>query len=213
MAESIPETDFGTSNSRLRLGALGFFFLGLFILALGIGLFFFKNSSSESDIQIISSSEKNEGDLPAHSGLSSGSKTDRQVVVHVDGAVAKPGVYKLADGSRVADAVGAAGGLTTEADGVRINLAAKVADGQKIYIARVGESVSQSAGGSVAGVSGSLVNINTASESELDKLPGVGPVTVQKIVASRPYGSLEELLTKKVVTGSVFEKIKALVTY
>jgi len=163
-------------------------------LALGGGLLVFKNSPSD-DIQIISS----DSNLAA-SG----------VVVHVDGAVGSPGVYSLGPEARVMDAVTAAGGLTADADGSRINLAAKVADGQKVYIPAVGEQVTSDKG-QVTGQS-SLININTAGESELDKLPGVGPVTAQKIIASRPYSSLEDLLTKKVVGSSTFEKIKDLIS-
>ncbi|MDZ4209575.1 MAG: ComEA family DNA-binding protein [Candidatus Curtissbacteria bacterium] len=117
--------------------------------------------------------------------------------------------------TRVDDAIKAAGGLSPDADSTRINLAAKVSDGQKLYIQRVGESVSQSVSGSVGQVAGesvSQININTASESELDKLPGIGPVTAQKIIASRPYSSPEELLSKKVVSSSVYEKIKDLIS-
>lgn len=95
--------------------------------------------------------------------------------------------------------------MSEAADRGKINLAAKLSDGQKIYILNSGESVSQSAGvpaGQIAGVSeGQLINVNTASEAELDKLPSVGPVTAQKIVASRPYSTLEELVSKKAVAG------------
>ncbi len=157
-------------------------------MALGGGLFLFRQGSSSSEVEIIASGEE----------------TDKaEIVVHVDGAVGKPGVYRLASGARVTDAVAAAGGLMSQADGSRINLAAKVADGQKVYIPRVGESVGQSTGGSVSQIAGEsvdqLININTASETELDKLPGVGPVTAGKIIASRPYSALEDLLTKKVI--------------
>ena len=91
-----------------------------------------------------------------------------------------------------------------------------MADGQKVYVPKIGESVSQSVGGSVGQIAGEsvsqLVNINVASESELDKLPGIGPVTAQKIISSRPYSSLEDLLTKKVVSQSTYEKIKDLIS-
>ena len=163
-------------------------------MALGGGLLVFKNSPSD-DIQIISS----DSNLAA-SG----------VVVHVDGAVGSPGVYSLGPEARVMDAVTAAGGLTADADGSRINLAAKVADGQKIYIPASGEVTSDK--GQVTSQNASLININTASQSQLESLPAIGPVTAQKIIASRPYSSLEDLLTKKVVGSSTFEKIKDLIS-
>ena len=138
-------------------------------------------------------------------------------MVHVDGAVVNPGVYKLKSDSRINDVIVAAGGLSAEADQTKINLAAKINDGQKIHVPAVGELVGQSVSGSVSQVAGDSVNqsinINTASESELDKLPGVGPVTAQKIIASRPYSAPEELLVKKAVNNSTYEKIKDLITY
>ncbi|MBI2326750.1 ComEA family DNA-binding protein [Candidatus Curtissbacteria bacterium] len=200
MAEDLSEGNYGEGNKRLRLIALGLFFGGLFVLALGAGLFFFKNQNSSSDIQIIATTKSTERGEPT------------EIVVHVDGAVLSPGVYKLAAGLRVDDAIKMAGGLTEDADQTKINLAAKLADGQKIYVFATGEQVISDKS-QVISQSTSLVNINAASESELDKLPGVGPVTAQKIIASRPYSSLEELLTKKAVNKSVWEKIKGMIAY
>lgn len=189
---SWPHTDL---NARAVVALL---FAGIFLVAIGAGLFFFKNAGSAGDdIEIISSREQN-----AASG---------EVVVHVDGAVMSPGVYKLSSGARINDAIAAAGGLRAEADQTRINLAAKVADGQKIYVqSQNSKFKSQNDGGEAS--ASLLVNINTAAESELDKLPGVGPVTAGKIVASRPYSTPEELKTRKVVSASVFEKIREMIT-
>lgn len=135
--------------------------------------------------------------------------------IHIDieGAVVNPGLYELPGRSRVEDAIVAAGGLTGEADEERIaltlNRAAKLVDGGKIYIPIKGESstlydVSVNSSGSLE----RLVNINFASQSELEALPGVGPVTAQKIIAGRPYQTLDELVAKKAVGQSLFEKIK-----
>ena len=202
MAQKLPTEDnswvgqFSVTSERLRLVVFGLFFGGLFILAVGVGLFLFRTGDRD-EIEIISPSTEGE-DLPA----------GRQVVVHVAGAVVVPGIYQLPQDARVNDAIIAAGGLASEADQSRINLAAKLADGQKVYIVRVGESTT-----GVAGEATSLININNASESQLDTLPGVGPVTTQKIVGGRPYGSVEELRTKKIVGQATFEKIKDLITY
>jgi len=197
MAEDLQEEDFGGQDQRLKLATFGLFFAGLFLLAIGAGIFFFRNSNSNDDIEIISASQGE-------------ALQGQRIVVHVDGAVARPGVYELSSDSRVSDAVSASGGLSDSADMTRINLAAKVTDGQKVYIPKIGEGV----GVGEAGVEGvqSLININTATESQLDTLPGVGPVTAQKIIASRPYAAPEELLTKKIVGQSTYGKIKDLVT-
>jgi len=138
-----------------------------------------------------------------------------KLVADVGGAVIKPGVYELKTGARVNEALIAAGGLGEEADREwvekNLNLAQKVTDGQKIYIPSAGESEkvapSQSKGATLMTRS-NLVNINTASIAELDTLWGVGEATAKKIIDSRPYGSVEELLTRKVIKNNVYEAIK-----
>lgn len=106
------------------------------------------------------------------------------LVVHVVGAVRRPGLYRLRDGSRVADAVARAGGATSKADLALINLAAPAADGLQIVVPR---RAPPAASGSGAGASASAgpVHLNTATVEQLDALPGVGPVTAQKIVEYR----------------------------
>lgn len=144
-----------------------------------------------------------------------GAKTFVEVKVDVSGAVVSPGVYALPIDSRVEDALKLAGGVTKEADPVyvsrTINLAQKVADGMKIYVPSASEkpqSVSSSVQGS-SSTTQSLININEANLADLDKLSGVGAVTAQKIIDNRPYAGIEELVTKKAVSRSVYEKIKA----
>jgi competence protein ComEA len=137
----------------------------------------------------------------------------KMIAVDVEGAVVKPGVYKLAMDSRIQDALIAAGGLGEGADRERLakslNLAAKLIDGGKVYIPSVGEEIVASGGNNVLG-SGteSLININSASESELDTLPGIGKTTADKIISNRPYGVIEELVEKKIVGNKVFQDIK-----
>jgi competence protein ComEA len=204
VAEDLQEKDsFGPSGnlgqnfleSRTSLAIFGFFFIGLFVFAFGAGLFVFGENKND-DIQIISASQD--------------PNTIPEIVVDVAGAVANPGVYRLPADSRVSDAVTSAGGLAEEADRDHINLAAKVADGQKIHIFAKGET-GLASGGQVSGESTGPVSINYASQSQLEELPGIGPVTAQKIIAARPYGAPEELVSKKAVSMSVYEKIKDLI--
>lgn len=153
----------------------------------------------------------------------------RLLVVEVSGAVARPGVYRLPVGARVGDAIGAAGGYGPRVD-VRaadraLNLAAPLADGQKVRVPDRDEAAGPAPG--VSGASGAsgapggggggasapaLVDVNTASEQELDALPGVGPATAAKIIAGRPYASVDELLQKKAVGAATLTKIRALIT-
>jgi len=141
----------------------------------------------------------------------------KKIVVDVAGAVKNPGVYNLKEDSRTSDALSAAGGLADQADqgwvAKNINLAAKLSDGQKVYIAALGEQVDSSIG-DVAGTSttNSIININSASESQLDTLPGIGPVTANKIIAGRPYKAISDLLSKKIVGQSTYAKIKDKIT-
>ena len=140
------------------------------------------------------------------------------LVVDVEGAVARPGLARLPAGARVADAIAAAGGYTAAADLLTaiatINLAEPLRDGQQVVVPILGSgSGSGSGGGGNPG--GGLVDLNTASPEELDTLPGIGPVTVEKIVAAReeePFTTLDELVTREVLTASQLEKIRDLVT-
>jgi competence protein ComEA len=161
---------------------------------------------------------------PAASGLidpfasagSTGAPTTPQLlVVDVEGAVLRPGIIQLPAGSRVADAVAAAGGYGPDADlkaaAAEVNLAALVRDGQQIVVPGIGIPAASAGGGTIGG----LLDLNSASSSALDALPGIGPVTVQKIVAARtekPFGSVDELVTRKVLTKAQLDKIRDLVT-
>ncbi|MDP3046427.1 MAG: ComEA family DNA-binding protein [Chloroflexota bacterium] len=135
--------------------------------------------------------------------------------VHVSGAVANVGVYSFRVGDRVEDAVAAAGGFTAEANPDGINLAARLADGQQVVIPKKGEPPT-SLLGTGAGAATRKVSINSASLAELDVLPGIGPVTGQKIIDFRtkngPFLKLEDLTEQKLVPSSTYEKIKELIT-
>ena len=142
------------------------------------------------------------------------------VVVDVQGAVLTPGVHRLATGARVGDAIAAAGGYGPRVDAARaaseLNLAAVVQDGDRIVVPARGDTTSApAAGDGGAPTGGGLVNVNTASAEELDTLPGVGPVTAQKIIdarAEKPFASVDELKERKVVGAATLEKLRDLVT-
>jgi len=134
------------------------------------------------------------------------------VVVDVTGAVAHPGVYRLAASSRIVDALIAAGGMTGEADLDALNKAAPVRDGQRIYVPRPGETVPAGSAGSDAQLK---IDVNHATAAELEALPGIGPTTAARIVRSRgghPFTRVEELQTRGLVTARVFADIKDMVT-
>lgn len=145
----------------------------------------------------------------------------KEIVVDIEGAVTKPGVYQVISSSRLQDVVVKAGGFSAKADHEQIakslNLAEKLSDGMKIYVPFVGDTIpaglitNQDAGSSGMPTSG-IININTASATELDNLPGVGQVTAQKIITNRPYAATQDLLDKKVVNQKVFSEIKDSIT-
>ena len=140
-----------------------------------------------------------------------GVKTNKKIKVDIEGAVEKPGVYEIPFDSRIEDVLISAGGLSVKADreyvSKSVNLAQKLIDGAKIYIPELNGSNNSNISNLPNTPNSQLTNINIASESELDKLPGIGPVTAAKIIAGRPYQTLEELVSKKAVSQSVFTKI------
>lgn len=122
---------------------------------------------------------------------------ESRLVVDVVGAVRRPGLYRLAHGTRVADALARAGGLTPKADRTLVNLAAPLADGEQVIVpARVAGAGTPSGGAGPAAPAGP-VHLNVATLEQLDALPGVGPVTAQKILDYRDqhgaFGSVDEL--------------------
>lgn len=171
------------------------------------------------------------GPSPDSAAGQGGAAPAAPVVVHVAGAVGKPGVIRLQQGGRVDDAIAAAGGPTPDADVNRLNLALVVEDGQKIYVPQQGEPVSSApdaagsatsgaggpgTGGSAPGAAGGKINLNTAGATELDTLPKVGPVLAQRIVDWRkehgPFKSVEELDAVDGVGPKMLESLLPLVT-
>lgn len=148
----------------------------------------------------------------------SSQRVSKSIKVDIEGSVVKPGVYEFSEGERIEDAINRAGGYTEKADldwmEGNLNKAALLTDGGKIYIPAIGEKLesvqinTDSSKVDTLGVTTGLININSASQSDLETLPGVGPVTAGKIIDSRPFATLEELRTKKAVGNALFDKIK-----
>ncbi|MBP3866993.1 MAG: helix-hairpin-helix domain-containing protein [Eggerthellaceae bacterium] len=142
----------------------------------------------------------------------------QSIYVHVSGAVASPGLYELEEGSRVASAVEAAGGFADDAAPESVNLARKLEDGEMVVVSRKSEvGVEAAAQGGEAGETGStgIVNINTASEAELETLPGIGPTMAQRIVSDRKangaYKTVDDLKRVSGIGDRKFESLSGLI--
>ena len=144
--------------------------------------------------------------------------------MHVAGAVARPGLVRVAAGSRVADAIAAAGGGLPDADLDRLNLAAKVADGQRIPVVKVGQPGAPVPGDASGGlgsdptgaVGAGPIDLNTATPAQLDTLPGVGPSLSAAIIGERErrggFTSVDQLRDVRGIGDKRFADIKSLVT-
>jgi len=137
------------------------------------------------------------------------------LVVDVAGAVRRPGLYRLRAGARIADALARAGGATARADTALVNLAAPLADGEQVLVpARVPGAGGATAGGGPAAPGGPL-DLNAATAAQLDALPGIGPVTAQKIVDYRqahgPFRSVDDLAAIPGIGPAKIDDLRGLV--
>jgi competence protein ComEA len=138
-----------------------------------------------------------------------------QLLVHVAGAVVRPGLYALPAGSRVADAIEAAGGATRRADLDLLNLAEPLEDGYKVGVLERGAQ-SPAPASAAPGAPGGAVALNSADQAALETIPGVGPVTAAAILAYRdeagPFSSVEQLLEVDGIGPATLESLRAYVT-
>ena len=146
--------------------------------------------------------------------------------IYVSGAVHEAGVYRLPPNSLVVDAIEMAGGATDEADLIAINLAQPLQDGEQIHVPHIqAESPTPApitmpqrgviAGSSLSGNESAqtdLIDINTASQEELESLPGIGPAMAQRIIEGRPYNKIDDLLNVKGIGEAKLEKLRPYVT-
>jgi competence protein ComEA len=152
----------------------------------------------------------------AEAAPASTATTTAEVVVHVAGAVARPGVVRLGGGGRVTDAIAAAGGPAADADLNQVNLAAKVGDGDRIYVPRRGEAPPPApTAGAPASARAGPVDLNAAGPEQLDALPGVGPATAKAIVDYRTrhgrFRAVDDLLSVPGIGPAKLATLKPLV--
>lgn len=195
-------------RSQFILGLAGLFLLGVGVLSVVVVSF----KSSGPEVEILSSDEAED-------------EEGSEIIIDVEGAVEKPGLYQISSEARVNDALVAAGGLSAKADrewvSLYINLAHKLTDGVKIYVPSIdenqaGENVSNKVSEAITYNQGEVIglqtkgkiSINSASASELDSLWGIGEKRASAIIESRPYGSIEELRDRNIIPMSVYERIK-----
>lgn len=204
-----PDDFLTSSQNRLLI------FLTLTGLVLvGLGIIYFKSglNFSGTKVEILQDNVSTE--------------SARMLTVEIAGSVQKAGVYKLPADARINDLILLSGGFSGDADrswtDKYLNKAAKLIDGQKIYIPSIDEQtlgtsansggLDQNTSSQIKSDSNSLININSASLSELDSLPGIGQVYGQSIIDNRPYSKVEELQTRNVLRPSTYEKIKDLIS-
>lgn len=211
--------------------------VGLVVVASALFWFFTRDRgaqvssvSSSDTAQAVQSRPGTDADGPASSDPHA-SGDSGQVTVHVVGAVKKPGIVRLPAGSRLIDALSAAGGAAADADAAKVNLARRLTDGEQIVVPRKGEKSTDPQGSGAAGTGSSgatvgdgesgaaespKINLNTADESALDTLPGVGPATAKAIIAHREengsYTSVEDLEEVPGIGPATMEKLRELVT-
>lgn len=202
-----------------RYGRYVFLGIGIGLIILGLIISFWENDQTgkAGDIEFLSASEATS--TPANS----------KITVHMAGAINKPGIYELPASSRLYQAIDKAGGVSGKADPQwiekNINLARELRDGEKIYIPTQKETSEnlqfsnpnfQTAEKNVLGERQNLVNLNTADQTELETLPGVGPVTAQKIIDYREQNngflSIEEIQAVSGIGEKTFEELKDKIT-
>ena len=198
---------------------------------LAAGAAFVILAGSNPSVEIAGDAPALDGSGPGASGRVVGAASPASaelLVVDVQGAVVHPGVVRLVAGSRVGDAIAAAGGygprVAADRVGRSLNLAALLHDGDQVVVPSRDDPAgapgnatggAASAGTSAPGPAGGPIDLNTATAEQLDTLPGIGPVTAAKILAARVeqrFAAVDDLKTRKLVGSATFDKLKDLVT-
>jgi competence protein ComEA len=195
----------------------------LFAIALVAGVYWFRSGTRVAPAATGSGPPSVASVPAAATTTTTGAPAATEVVVHVAGAVAKPGLVTLRGGSRVADAIDAAGGPDPDADLDRLNLAAPLADGQRIAVAVRGQpappldaAASAAATPAGEGTTPGPINLNTATQAELESLPGIGPTLAQAIIEEREraggFGTVADLRRVPGIGDARFAQVESLVT-
>ncbi|MFE5671456.1 helix-hairpin-helix domain-containing protein [Agromyces sp. NPDC056523] len=215
-------------RARIAVGAA----VALFVVAVAVSAIasFVGGGGGAQGEVVPAASVDGTGDVAAGGAPASGTTTTEGaadiLLVHVLGAVAEPGIVELAPGSRVVDAVAAAGGLTAEADPGGVNLARALVDGEQLVVPKVGEvpppasasgGTGAGAGGApAAGGAGGRVSLNSADVAALDTLPRIGPALAQRIIdwreANGPFTDVSQLLEVTGIGDAVYSGLVDLVS-
>lgn len=190
------------------------FLLGVFLLGIfGVAILFLTRQKEPIKIEHSSQVEKEGSQGPSEEELV------EKIFVDIAGAVNLPDVYELPEGCRLQEVIERAGGFSEEADdnyiAQNLNLAQVLQDGEKIYIPKESETApaaDEIGQGRVAGEVTGKININTATSSELESLPGIGSVRAKQIIEDRPYKSIEEIQKVSGIGPKTFEKLKDKIT-
>lgn len=200
-ADPIPEIGAPPRRVRLGLGAVVVLVLAALAVTIGIGVW----RGATAPAQIVA-----EPTPTAGATIDSG-----RVYVHVDGQVRAPGLYVLAAGARVVDAIASAGGFADEADRAAVNLARVVSDGEQLVVPAKGEAPAAPSGGGPAagGAPGrALLDLNTADAAALEQLPRIGPAMAQRILewrdANGRFAAVEDLLAVPGIGEKMLESLR-----
>ncbi len=190
------------------------------IAATALAIFFYNSAQGEAVVgyESINSLNQNTQNNQSSDGLRSNQPAQpSEILIYIDvaGKVRNPGVYQLPEGSRVIDALAAAGGAKRGISTSHINLARKLSDGEQIFISNKKVVLRPPVGGRKAIITGK-VSINSANKPELDSLPGIGPVLADRIIkyrsANGPFAAIEDLLKVSGIGESIFAKMSARLT-
>ncbi len=192
-----------TTSIRLKMTTGAVFIVGIGVVVVAIVFMMIpKNEGQSIPIDLTVTSTPAPQNVIGSNGV---------VLVHVVGNVAHPGIYELHAGSRVIDAVMAAGGLQDGVDGCGMNLARKIMDGEQIYLAPAGQDCLQQ-----TVTSSGEIRVNSASAQELEGLPGIGPAIAQRIISLRDerggFQRLDELRDVSGVGEKLFAGLQGLIT-